>query len=78
MRTIYNARHYHRVAEMSGRSRMQQLMKKLKTSNYNEMHSLDDMTSCVRNLFFAHPTSVELVRAFSEVLIMDCTYKTNR
>lgn len=30
------------------------------------------------NLFWAHPVSLELVRAFPHVLIMDYTYKTNR
>ncbi|XP_028113459.1 PKS-NRPS hybrid synthetase CHGG_01239-like [Camellia sinensis] len=32
----------------------------------------------VTDLFWAHPVSLELLRAFPHVLIMDCTYKTNR
>ncbi|XP_028083552.1 uncharacterized protein LOC114284804 [Camellia sinensis] len=32
----------------------------------------------VTDLFWAHPVSLEVLRAFSHVLIMDCTYKTNR
>ena len=31
----------------------------------------------VTHLFFAHPKSVELFKHYSEVLLMDCTYKTN-
>ena len=30
------------------------------------------------NLFWAHPSSIQLLRAFLEVLIMDSTYKSNR
>ncbi|KAH6777767.1 hypothetical protein C2S52_006903 [Perilla frutescens var. hirtella] len=29
-------------------------------------------------MFYAYPTSVKLLRAFPGVLLMNCTYKTNR
>ncbi|XP_028053414.1 uncharacterized protein LOC114257809 [Camellia sinensis] len=32
----------------------------------------------VTDLFWAHCVSLDLLRSFSKVLIMDCTYKTNR
>ena len=32
----------------------------------------------MRDLFWAHPTSIQLLNVFCNVLIMDCTYKTNR
>ncbi|XP_028051733.1 uncharacterized protein LOC114256313 [Camellia sinensis] len=35
-------------------------------------------TETVTDLFFAHPVSLDLLRAFPCVLLMDCTYKTNR
>ena len=38
----------------------------------------DESNDCVRDLFWAHPTSIQLLNAFCSVLIMDCTYKTNR
>ena len=31
----------------------------------------------VAHLFFAHSKSIELFKCYSEVLIMDCIYKTN-
>jgi MULE transposase domain len=31
----------------------------------------------VTHLFFAHPKSIKLFKCYPEVLIMDCTYKTN-
>ena len=64
MKTIYNARHKYRVAEMAGRSQMQQLMMNLKENRYIEWHTSNDVTDCVSNLFWAHPSSVELLRAF--------------
>ncbi|XP_038688751.1 uncharacterized protein LOC119987917 [Tripterygium wilfordii] len=38
----------------------------------------NDETNQLEELFFAHPGSLELLRAFPHVLLMDATYKTNR
>ncbi|XP_057806170.1 PKS-NRPS hybrid synthetase cheA-like [Salvia miltiorrhiza] len=78
MRTIYNARHRHKIVEKTGRSQMQQLMKKLYECKYVEWHRSNYLTDCIRDLFWAHPSSVDILHAFPSVLIMDCTYKTNR
>ena len=32
----------------------------------------------MKGLFFAHPDSIALMKAIPYVLLMDCTYKTNR
>ncbi|XP_028102457.1 uncharacterized protein LOC114301693 [Camellia sinensis] len=77
MKTIYNARHRHRVVQRAGRSQMQQLLGKLSIQNYVEWHRCDDKEK-VTDLFWAHPVSLELLRTFPHVLIMGCTYKTNR
>ncbi|XP_028075130.1 protein FAR1-RELATED SEQUENCE 3-like [Camellia sinensis] len=77
IKTIYNARHRHRVVQRAGRSQMQQLLGQLAIQNYVECHRCDDR-EIVTDLFWAHPVSLELLRAFPHVLIMDCTYKTNR
>ncbi|XP_070665642.1 PKS-NRPS hybrid synthetase cheA-like [Malus domestica] len=76
IRTIYNARHRGRMKEFAGRTQMQQLLHKLSEHKYVEWH-----ISCgdtVIDLLWAHPISIEILRAFPHVLIMDCTYKTNR
>ncbi|XP_028077726.1 protein FAR1-RELATED SEQUENCE 5-like [Camellia sinensis] len=77
MKTIYNARHRHRVVQRTGRSQMQQLLRQLSIQNYVEWHRCDDR-EMVANLFWAHRISLELLRAFPHVLIRDCIYKTNR
>lgn len=78
IRTIYNVRHRHRLVEKAGRSQMQQLMRKLDESKYVEWHRSNDSSDTIKDLFWAHPLSVDILHAFPLVLIMDCTYKTNR
>ncbi|XP_028052909.1 protein FAR1-RELATED SEQUENCE 5-like [Camellia sinensis] len=78
MKTIYNARHKYKVAKEAGRSQMQQLLGQLAMNKYIEWHRSCADTETVTNLFFAHPTSLKLLRAFPKVLPMDCIYKTNR
>src|SRR3954470_19697586 len=64
--------------EKAGRSQMQLLMKKLEEHNYIEWHRSCEKTDEVTDMLWMHPTSISLVRNFPYVLIMDCTYKTNR
>ncbi|XP_052289406.1 uncharacterized protein LOC127899726 [Citrus sinensis] len=77
MRSIYNARHRYKVKELAGRSKMQLLMSKLTEHNYIEWYRSNADTDSVKDLFWAHPFAIDLLRAFPHVLIMDCTYKTN-
>ncbi|KAK9291532.1 hypothetical protein L1049_019480 [Liquidambar formosana] len=78
LRTIYNAHLNNRVKEKAGRSQMQYLLGKLAEHKYIEWHKSSDDSDAILDLFWAHPRSVELFRAFPHVLIMDCTYKTNK
>ncbi|XP_028071173.1 uncharacterized protein LOC114273561 [Camellia sinensis] len=78
MKTIYNVRHRNNVIEKDGRSQMQYLLGELEKHNYIERHRCDNNTMTVTDLFWAHPVSLDLLRSFPKVLIMDCTYKTNR
>ena len=78
MRTIYNARQKNRIIDHAGRSQMQYLMGKLREHSYFYHHRRCEETDNVKDLFYAHPSSIELLRAFPRVLLMDCTYKTNR
>ncbi|XP_028053365.1 PKS-NRPS hybrid synthetase CHGG_01239-like [Camellia sinensis] len=78
MKTIYNVRHRNNVIEKAGRSQMQHLLGELEKHNYIKRHRCDNNTMTVTDLFWAHPVSLDLLRSFPKVLIMDCTYKTNR
>jgi hypothetical protein len=35
-------------------------------------------TKRLKRLFFAHPDSIEIYKKHPEVVLLDCTYKTNR
>ena len=55
---------------------MQQLLTKLSEHNYIEWHRT--YGDIVTDLFWTHLINIEILCAFPHVLIMDCTYKTNR
>ena len=76
--TIYNFKAKYRIGEMQGRSQMQHLLQILDERHYVEFHRRNEDTEEVVDIFFAHPYSSQLLKCFPEVLIMDCTYKTNR
>ena len=78
MRTIYNARVKHNVVEQGGQTQLQYLMSKLNENGYYYHHRRCEKTDTIKDIFFAHPISVQLLRAFPKVIQMDCTYKTNR
>ncbi|XP_021808240.1 PKS-NRPS hybrid synthetase CHGG_01239-like [Prunus avium] len=78
MKTIYNARQKSRVIEKAGTSEMQVLLRNLFAHEYVEWHRSYGTANIVSDLFYAHSTSIKLLRAFPHILIMNCTYKTNR
>ncbi|XP_028103952.1 uncharacterized protein LOC114303000 [Camellia sinensis] len=45
---------------------------------YIERHRCEEGSMIVTDLFWANPVSLDLLCIFPRVLIMDCTYKTNR
>lgn len=57
---------------------MQLFMSKLTEHKYIEWHRNDVHTDCIKDLFLACPSTIELLQAFPQVLIIDCTNKTNR
>ncbi|XP_038719826.1 PKS-NRPS hybrid synthetase CHGG_01239-like [Tripterygium wilfordii] len=78
IKTIYNARQKFRTSEKAGKSHIQSLMSFLQEHRYIFYHRTNDVTNELQDLFFAHPGSLELLRAFPHVLLMDATHKTNR
>ncbi|XP_038717231.1 protein FAR1-RELATED SEQUENCE 5-like [Tripterygium wilfordii] len=78
IKTIYNARQKFRTSEKAGKSHIQSLMSFLHEHMYLFYYRTNDITNELQDLFFAHPDSLEILRAFPHVLLMDATYKTNR
>ncbi|KAK2369948.1 protein FAR1-RELATED SEQUENCE [Trifolium repens] len=78
---IYNARHRMRQKERGPRNEIQHFFHCLEQKQYVfkfRPDDLDDKSIVVKDIFFAHPTSVALFNTFPSVLLMDSTYKTNR
>jgi hypothetical protein len=76
-RTLYNHKAKVRRQLLAGRTPIQALMDDLNQSNWFNRSSVDSENKLSR-LFFANPISISLVRRFNYVLLLDCTYKTNR
>lgn len=78
LKQIYNLKQRVRREEMEGRSIMEQLLTFLNEESYIYFQRVDESTNVLNDLFFANKRAVGMLRLFHFVLIMDCTYKTNR
>lgn len=78
IKQVYNARYRSKVTVRGSMTEMQHLIKCLEGKNYVYQYRTVGETSCIQDIFFAHPKSVKLFNSFPSVLVMDCTYKTNR
>jgi hypothetical protein len=76
-KTVYNARDQVRRENLDGRTPIQALFDELKDGDF-EYDYKQNQDGQLTHLFFAHPTSILLTRKYSSVLLMDCTYKTNK
>ena len=61
---------------MEGQSPIEIILHKLETNKYEFNYQLDE-DGCIMILLFAYPESLILLKRYPEVLLMDCTYKTN-
>ena len=77
-RDLYNIKSDIRKANLQGLTPIQALLQKLKENPDFYSKTLLDKNNKVIGLFFSYKSSQHLLRANSEVLIMDCTYKTNK
>ncbi|XP_026437376.1 uncharacterized protein LOC113335556 [Papaver somniferum] len=77
LQQIYNARSTLRRKDLQGRLVMQQLLWLAQKKNYACQKKLDKFGH-VTHLFIAHLECVKLELCFPQVLILDCSYKTNK
>ena len=78
LRNVYNERRKIQVSEMDGPTPMKILLNKLCTQRFAHNYEINKNTEQLEQLFFVHPTSYKLWRAFPHVLLIDSTYKTNK
>lgn len=75
---IYNARAKLNMAEMQRMTIMQFLLKKLQENDYLLYTRVDEDTNVITDLFWCKKESIDLFVCFPQVLLVDCTYKTNK
>ncbi|XP_057424437.1 protein FAR1-RELATED SEQUENCE 5-like [Lotus japonicus] len=75
---VYSCNKRFKKEERGPLTEMQHLMKKLVEAKYVHFERQQADSSEIRDLFWAHPDAVRLFNTFPHVVIMDCTYKTNR
>ncbi|KAK8930957.1 hypothetical protein KSP39_PZI016357 [Platanthera zijinensis] len=78
IRTIYNEKAKLYRNQLDGGTPIQYLFKCISDSGYISFNQVHPETNQLDRIFFAHPTSVRLSNMFSNVFLIDCTYKTNR
>ncbi|KAK2373976.1 protein FAR1-RELATED SEQUENCE [Trifolium repens] len=76
---IYRKRNMLQKQERGPRTEMQHLLQWLDDAKYVTWNRRrDDGSDVLSDIFWAHPESIKLLNLFSIVLVMDCTYKTNK
>ena len=76
-RNVYNQRQAWRQGVLAGRAPLEALVDDLQNSEYQFRYHLD-CRQRISRLLWIHPKSVNLLHCFPHVLLMDCTYKTNK
>jgi hypothetical protein len=76
-RDIWNERTINRANYLRGRSPIEALLDDLSTSEWI-FDFQKDPDNHIRYLFFTHKKQVELLLTNPDILIMDCTYRTNK
>ncbi|CAG8840789.1 13027_t:CDS:2, partial [Racocetra persica] len=74
---VYNIRKKLYRENLKDRTPIQALVEELDKSQF-EYNYQCNADGHITHLFFAHHKSIELMHTYSSVLLMDCTYKTNK
>ena len=76
-RDIYIALEKEKLVVLRGKSRLETLVEDMTSSDWTWAMKTSE-TGEISHFFFATPASIGLLQDYPEVLLMDCTYKTNR
>ncbi|MBW0504164.1 hypothetical protein O181_043879 [Austropuccinia psidii MF-1] len=77
LKDIYNQVKKVKKDKLKGRRPIDALIDTLKEENF-VLSSATDAEGHITSLFFTHPLAIKLLHGFPNVIIMDCTYKTNK
>jgi len=73
---IYNAKRRAEDEILQGKSRMEFVLGELSTDQFFSANQVDS-TNRLTHLFLAYEPAIDIYKANPDVLLMDCTYKTN-
>lgn len=74
---IYNAKARYRLEALASQTPIQALMDDLIVGDLFYRHKKDE-NGHIAYLFMAHPKSLELFKQHNDILLLNCTYHTNR
>ncbi|MBW0472865.1 hypothetical protein O181_012580 [Austropuccinia psidii MF-1] len=77
LQDIYKKINKMKKDKLKGRRTIDALIDTLKEENFVQSSSRD-AEGHITSLFFTHPLSIKLLHGFPHVILMDCTYKTNK
>ncbi|MBW0484593.1 hypothetical protein O181_024308 [Austropuccinia psidii MF-1] len=77
LQDIYNQVKKIKKDKLKGRRPIDSLIDTLKQENF-VWSSARDLEGHINTLFFTHPLAIKLLHGFPHVILMDCTYKTNK
>ncbi|MBW0569487.1 hypothetical protein O181_109202 [Austropuccinia psidii MF-1] len=77
LQEIYNQVKKVKKDKLKGRRPIDALIDTLKEGNFVWSYERD-AEGHINSLFFTHPIDIELFHGFTHVILMDCTYKTNK
>ena len=77
IKQVYNERQQIWKSNRGHKTVLQFLISKLEEHNYVYFSRTQSESTSIKDIFWAHPTSVKLFNNFSTILVMDSTYKTN-
>ena len=75
---VYNAKKKTRRRKLGQYTSTQAILRALTRENWFVRFELDQKTKRVKRLFFVNKNIRDVLSKNSEVIIMDCTYKTNK
>jgi MULE transposase domain len=77
-RDIYNLHRAWRVANLRGDTAVMALLRDLKEKGFWYKIEVDASSNKLTHLYLAHPKAIEVYKMHHELLLFDCTYKTNK
>ena len=78
LRDIYNATAKARSESLQGATPIERTLEMLQQQGFFHCPRINEDTNRVEALFFAHPRIAEIYKENPDIVVMDCTYKTNK